>query len=887
MDTSLLTPILEGGIRNAHFFNGRLLSAEDLRDEQDAGRKQRRQLGLGVGSGVISGLWVTEDADADGTSTTLKVSSGLALNRDGAALSLPAEARVALVAPESAAATDAGLFAPCTPPTSTAVLTGAGLYILALSPASGFEGRAPATGLSSGGLGDECRSRYAVEGVQFKLVQADALLSSDAFPDGFNQYIAQLFEDTSTTKRRHILRSLTSLFAMGLDEWYVLTKQAYTDLAAGPTYQALDGLNTLYETQALTDCDVPLALLLWDSSGVAFVDNWSVRRRAGPGHLSVGFELALPATQRSIYEARFLQFQDQLGDLLADSSIDHAELEIADYFVALPPVGLFPMGGASELDPHKFFGPLAHGRVQQLRGGQWQAVIDLALRFPPTFIGGPEEDLNDEFGAADVDEQDHTDHGEHGEYPGQTYGSPPDGSDSGREGWHVRYDDHLTLYTAPLDEDEQGDNPYGIFLSRPAADLLRVPLAILTDDGRLESSDLAETFRDVHTVYRDLYAELASRLAYFGYTIYPLEHAAFASITEVTSLAESLEVRCRARELDQTGTLEGFRALARAQKRLCECFINKVFPQYTDGQTVYWPAGTTDFPVALTTVLGRITSIAAAGGVEDGLFEVLNGDCDLAAAREIQQAIDTTLRLGAYVPYTPGGQNLRVVAAGESVVYAVAGSAGCVGWRVLAKGDEARWRVTVKAHGDGGDISAFREAAEISSHTYDQRPGGGPKAMKREDQAPAAQQRADSAGQAASPVSAEGEARPDLERLLKELYAEDATYSPAFKRQIMEMAEAQGIPTDRDEVLGEVLFTDEVSIPDGADRDLRICFRPVPEKARIKALRLSLSFTPVGWDGDVVRGPVAELRVSAGAQGDGGTAAPLPTDKAGESPAKG
>ena len=35
----LLTPILLDGIRNTHFFNGRLLTADDLRVEQQANRQ--------------------------------------------------------------------------------------------------------------------------------------------------------------------------------------------------------------------------------------------------------------------------------------------------------------------------------------------------------------------------------------------------------------------------------------------------------------------------------------------------------------------------------------------------------------------------------------------------------------------------------------------------------------------------------------------------------------------------------------------------------------------------------------------------------------------------------------------------------------------------------
>jgi hypothetical protein len=52
-------PILQGGIHQVNFFNGRLLTATDLRDEQAANRQQHRQLGQAAGSGVVYGLEVS------------------------------------------------------------------------------------------------------------------------------------------------------------------------------------------------------------------------------------------------------------------------------------------------------------------------------------------------------------------------------------------------------------------------------------------------------------------------------------------------------------------------------------------------------------------------------------------------------------------------------------------------------------------------------------------------------------------------------------------------------------------------------------------------------------------------------------------------------------
>jgi len=58
MSIQLETPFLEGGIAFTNFFNGRLLSGEDLTREQQARRAVAQQLGHAVGDGVAYGLWV-------------------------------------------------------------------------------------------------------------------------------------------------------------------------------------------------------------------------------------------------------------------------------------------------------------------------------------------------------------------------------------------------------------------------------------------------------------------------------------------------------------------------------------------------------------------------------------------------------------------------------------------------------------------------------------------------------------------------------------------------------------------------------------------------------------------------------------------------------------
>src|SRR5262245_35962797 len=103
---STLTPtqaILDGGLFFTNFFNGRLLSGEDLTQEQTANRVRSERLGQAVGEGVAWGLQVSAPYLKDSTSTGLvvNVKAGLAVNRLGHTLLLPADQTLALVASSS------------------------------------------------------------------------------------------------------------------------------------------------------------------------------------------------------------------------------------------------------------------------------------------------------------------------------------------------------------------------------------------------------------------------------------------------------------------------------------------------------------------------------------------------------------------------------------------------------------------------------------------------------------------------------------------------------------------------------------------------------------------------------------------------------------------
>jgi hypothetical protein len=80
-NASVFTPLFdEDAVRAPNYFNGRLLSGEDLTTERRADREERRRLARATGDGVVRGLQVQKTV-AD--TPTVTVTAGLALDRTG------------------------------------------------------------------------------------------------------------------------------------------------------------------------------------------------------------------------------------------------------------------------------------------------------------------------------------------------------------------------------------------------------------------------------------------------------------------------------------------------------------------------------------------------------------------------------------------------------------------------------------------------------------------------------------------------------------------------------------------------------------------------------------------------------------------------------------
>jgi hypothetical protein len=367
MSKQLLEPILSGGIRNNYFFNGRLLTAEDLRDEQAANLEGHRRLGQGIGDGVAYGLRVSE---ATGTSTksvpVITVEAGLAVNRRGATLALPEATDVSLVRPTNSATpnTSSATFKDCQPLQSSVYVAGEGVYLLTIGPSAGKEGRAPVSGL--GNSNGSCNTHYTIEGVQFRLLPLDFTAAE--------------------LSAKQSLRNHVAYRCFG-----VADMQKFFGNPFGPTLSGYGLLDELRAAQ-LTDCEVPLAVLHWTASGgINFIDEWSVRRRLTKRPVTDEWPLLLGERRVSEGEAMYLQFQSQIDEIkLNETNLD--AIKASERFEYLPPVGILPIkitGSPSGFDVQTFFGARASRDIATTDGNLLRGLLHEATYHEPIAVNAP------------------------------------------------------------------------------------------------------------------------------------------------------------------------------------------------------------------------------------------------------------------------------------------------------------------------------------------------------------------------------------------------------------------------------------------------------------------------------------------------------------------
>lgn len=355
----LLNPILEGGINSVNFFNGRLLTANDLSREQEANREAARRLGQAIGAGVAYGLEVSKSTSKDSTKDTplLTIERGLAINRRGQTLKLENQTDISLIRQTNTESTNPPQFAECLPLQFGASLSGEGVFILTIAPTTQNKGRATVSGLDAATA--RCNTDVVVSAVQFRLIQIPA---------------AVLAEVSDKKKLRNHLAHR----CLGVAQT--------ASFAADPLGTSLGDYGLLADLSTLTECDVPLALLSWTiSGGIEFIDHWSVRRRITQNDLYQHWNGIVSERRRSEAEAAFLQFQEHLNAIVSDGNINLSALKADQYFEFLPAAGFLPVVGGG-LDLATFLGPYAPTATTSVDEGIMRARLQRALLTEPIKI---------------------------------------------------------------------------------------------------------------------------------------------------------------------------------------------------------------------------------------------------------------------------------------------------------------------------------------------------------------------------------------------------------------------------------------------------------------------------------------------------------------------
>ncbi|MBP8250715.1 MAG: carboxypeptidase regulatory-like domain-containing protein [Herpetosiphon sp.] len=376
MNTTHLTEaLLDGSIRSINFFNGRLLSGDDLKAEQQANHEHLHQIGRVIGAGVSFGLAVKPASDSSATTPRLSIGAGLAVNRAGQVLELRSDVNLALTAYSPDQPLDDAGFKPCR---NSAIplggyLSGAGYYMLVLSPATIGQGRAPTSGLGNNAA--VCNTRYVVEGVQFRLVavrlQQDLGINSVQNPDQ--------------------LRNRIAYAAFGLLDQPLFNENPFLPNAPSNPWAKL------VQAQLLTECDVPLALLRLTTAGIEFVDMWTVRRRVTAPSASLAWEPLLADQNLSHADAMILQFQDQLDALIRDQSTNAKPITIQEYFAYLPPTGFVP----ASLKWQTFLGDHAPAEIKSVDAGWLKAIFLLSRAMSPIDVQATPRILLDLYNSPD------------------------------------------------------------------------------------------------------------------------------------------------------------------------------------------------------------------------------------------------------------------------------------------------------------------------------------------------------------------------------------------------------------------------------------------------------------------------------------------------------
>ena len=326
------------------WFDGRFLAARDLAREQDYFLQRQADLGQAAGFGVVHGLCVdmpttsSQMPDAD----VVIVRAGQGITPSGELVLLTADLTLHLADLPDEENLDVHFGTSSIP--NTPARTRSGLYVLALRPVE-FTAD-PIVSYPTTAQG----TRTVQDG---NIVEATAV-SLIPYPDPVSTY------DTATQRA-------------------ALARQIFLTATASQ----------------LPNTILPVAMISLERGVIEWVDQYLVRRDAGPEYSGLRFGLTDPATQQAFLQQYDAQLQAAVATRRAGGL--SANFAAGSYFQALPPAGRFPLACMTVTGTNPapafsqvFFPQQMDVRLSIIPTDEIPALIEESMSLPPIDLTLPQ-----------------------------------------------------------------------------------------------------------------------------------------------------------------------------------------------------------------------------------------------------------------------------------------------------------------------------------------------------------------------------------------------------------------------------------------------------------------------------------------------------------------
>lgn len=345
--TNLSSPVL-ASLVSIRFFNGRMLTGEDLTREQRSLYARDARVAAALGAGVVRGLDVVADELNSSGGPVVRVTAGCAIDRRGEFIVLAEDTLVELRLPEPLPTQGRPDWRRCADAASDlpapAPAADAGLYLLVIRSAP-VDSAEMARVLQVDRSNDPCMVNFVQEAAVFRLVRmTDLEAGLVGVPEAR-------------------LRNVVAHACFG-----TAAVPPAPSVDAPESARAIEALYTkLAPTMA---CDLPLAVLrIRHTTGLVWIDQWAARRSitAAPTHVTL--ERATGPRGFAEAEARLLQFDNQLRALggAPVASASPRAGSAAETFRWVPPAGELPASWVVDGDAWRHF------------FGRWMAPPTLTL----------------------------------------------------------------------------------------------------------------------------------------------------------------------------------------------------------------------------------------------------------------------------------------------------------------------------------------------------------------------------------------------------------------------------------------------------------------------------------------------------------------------------